>query len=46
MIFVIHIKVEEASKVSEGLTIFNRRHDFRVDKKALAGIEVRKLKTF
>ena len=33
MILVIHIKFEERSKVFEGLTISNRRHNFGVDEK-------------
>ena len=33
MIFVIHINVEETSKVFKRLTIFNRQYDFRVDEK-------------
>ena len=33
VILFIHIKIEEASKLFEGLTSVNRRHDFRVDGK-------------
>ena len=33
MVLVIHIKVEETSKVFKGFTISNWRYDFRVDQK-------------
>ena len=32
MVLIIRIKVKETHDVFKGLTIFNRRYDFRVDK--------------